>query len=502
MDLIRSISWISASQLRSVRDDDSYVDRLSHRYTVALLVLFAIVVTTKQYAGDQIDCWVPAQFKASYEKYADSYCWIAGSWYIPMNKEFPLSDPEKKQNRIKYYQWVPFLLLFQALLFYIPRIIWRCLSIRSGLNLVNLIDASLKYESVDKYSDRSKIMSYIVTNIERYICTRRYPFGFTLIKKHGKTFKLYQTKRNSSVSSMNQSLWSKFKLYLSVICFWSGKSLGNYLIVLYVFVKTLWLTNIISQLFLLNRFIGNDYYAFGLEVIEMLLSGNEWTELRHFPRVTYCDFRIREIGNSHDWTVQCVLRINLFNEVIYIFMWFWLCFLSICILFDYIHWILNFIVSKNKLKFIQKHVDIYSFYVTKHDDTNQTYTEERKKILINANTEAVEYIDLEKEKNLLKEFTYKHLSDDCIFALRVLESSSSDLIVTEIVNELWRNFRLIKEDAKQHEPANSLQIPRVIVDKYSTSDGDDVESVRENLISEIKPKSVLRVKNQQRSSRP
>ena len=25
-----------------------------------------------------VDCWVPAQFKASYEKYADSYCWIAG----------------------------------------------------------------------------------------------------------------------------------------------------------------------------------------------------------------------------------------------------------------------------------------------------------------------------------------------------------------------------------------------------------------------------------------
>jgi hypothetical protein len=25
-----------------------------------------------------LDCWVPAQFKASYEKYADSYCWIAG----------------------------------------------------------------------------------------------------------------------------------------------------------------------------------------------------------------------------------------------------------------------------------------------------------------------------------------------------------------------------------------------------------------------------------------
>ena len=101
MDLIRSLTWLSASHLRLVRDDDSHADRLSHRYTVAICILFAIIVTTKQYAGDPIgkyksyhnfqsvkliilfitkklDCWVPAQFKASYEKYADSYCWIAG----------------------------------------------------------------------------------------------------------------------------------------------------------------------------------------------------------------------------------------------------------------------------------------------------------------------------------------------------------------------------------------------------------------------------------------
>ena len=54
MDLIRSISWISSSHLRLVRDDDSHIDRLSHRYTVAICVLFAIIVSTKQYAGDPI----------------------------------------------------------------------------------------------------------------------------------------------------------------------------------------------------------------------------------------------------------------------------------------------------------------------------------------------------------------------------------------------------------------------------------------------------------------
>ena len=45
---------MSASHLRLIRDDDSYIDRLSHRYTVAICVLFCVIVSTKQYAGDPI----------------------------------------------------------------------------------------------------------------------------------------------------------------------------------------------------------------------------------------------------------------------------------------------------------------------------------------------------------------------------------------------------------------------------------------------------------------
>lgn len=408
MDLIRSISWMSASHLRLIRDDDSYIDRLSHRYTVAICVLFCVIVSTKQYAGDPIgkdlnifftilnkliqlsliifffkDCWVPAQFKASYEKYADSYCWIAGSWYTPMDKELPLDDRERKQHRIRYYQWVPFLLLFQAILCYIPRIVWRSLNVRSGLDLVNLVDAAIKYESVDKFTDREKIMAYIVKNIERYIGARksRYErlYGKQACSDHDslsenqkKNKSYYQSSKSrmsgSGTSNCCHKFWKRVRLIFSTVCFWTGKRLGNYLVILYMFVKTLWVTNAISQLFLLNRFIGNDYHAFGIEIIEMLLSGQEWHEMRHFPRVTYCDFKIREIGNSHDWTVQCVLRINLFNEVIYIFMWFWLCILALFSIIDFLTWTMRMIVPGDKLRFIKRHLDIYNYYTPPETD--------------------------------------------------------------------------------------------------------------------------------------
>ncbi len=51
MELVRQLAGLSVSHVRQFRDDDSYVDRLSHRYTTTICVVFAILVTTKQYAG-------------------------------------------------------------------------------------------------------------------------------------------------------------------------------------------------------------------------------------------------------------------------------------------------------------------------------------------------------------------------------------------------------------------------------------------------------------------
>lgn len=51
MEIVRQLAGLSVSHIRQFRDDDSYVDRLSHRYTTTLCVVFAILVTTKQYAG-------------------------------------------------------------------------------------------------------------------------------------------------------------------------------------------------------------------------------------------------------------------------------------------------------------------------------------------------------------------------------------------------------------------------------------------------------------------
>ena len=107
-------------------------------------------------------------------------------------------------------------------------------------------------------------MNYLVVNIERYILARA-----QLTKHH------------------LEERFSWPRRFLQLIFFCSSHHYGNYLVILYFLVKLMWLVNSLAQLFILNAFLGNDYYLFGFEVIEKLFKNQRWTENRHFPKVTY-----------------------------------------------------------------------------------------------------------------------------------------------------------------------------------------------------------------------
>lgn len=42
--------------------------------------------------------------------------------------------------------------------------------------------------------------------------------------------------------------------------------------------------------------------------------------------MTLCEIYIREVGTTHPYLIQCVLRINIFNEIIFVCVWYWLLF--------------------------------------------------------------------------------------------------------------------------------------------------------------------------------
>jgi hypothetical protein len=100
-----------------------------------------------------------------------------------------------------------------------------------------------------------------------------------------------------------------------------------------------------------------EYFVYGLTVINGLLATTaaggtdqhqayydshalllDWPMSDRFPRVTLCDFQIRQQTNVHRYTVQCVLPINLFNEKVFLLIWFWLIFVGLSTVLDILYW--------------------------------------------------------------------------------------------------------------------------------------------------------------------
>jgi hypothetical protein len=267
---------------------------------------------------------------------------------VPLNEDIPHNENERKIKLLKYYQWTPFILLFQALFFYLPRMIWRSLNDKSGLNMQSIVEAVYNFNAdASKYTDRQKLLNYIANSFDHYVKSiktasaangdTRKSLGNlnasngaqsgTLHKRRGADRNPTENEpaTNRGVSSDESDLSAsdyeddsdlstvkggkpkskleRFKRLYKIFCITKGKRYGNYLLALFVFVRFLYTINSIAQLFMLNHLLGNDFILLGVEVISKIWSGEDWTQLKRFPRVTMCDFRIREVGIVHRYTV-------------------------------------------------------------------------------------------------------------------------------------------------------------------------------------------------------
>ena len=379
MDLFGAASKVSDLVGRS---DDDFADRLNHRYSAILLIIFAVVTTTNQYVGDQINCWVPAHFTGNWKDYTNKICWVSNTYYLPM-EDSNIPQPGEPRAELGYYQWVPIMLLLQALLFYCPCLIWRLLNDRSGIDVNNVVDAALTAHNAMHSETRDKTVKYIARHYDRYLGNRKKLGG----NKFMKVVKLCLTK---------------------VMC---GRRYGNYLTFLYLVVKVFYMANAIGQLFLLNAFIGDGYSVYGFDVMHDLATGTDWRASRRFPRVTMCAFTVRRLGSNHNYNVQCVLPINLFNEKIYIFIWFWLVFVSIISIFSFCSWLYRSIFKSDRLKYVRRHLK----YAGK--------------------------IKREADKTVSHKFSEDYLRQDGVFVMRLIAKNTNDLISTEIVGALWDQFK-------------------------------------------------------------
>jgi len=257
---------------------DNHVFRLHYKATLVVFVTASLLVTSRQYIGDPIDCivdGVPGGIM-------DTYCWIHSTFSIPTRwkskdgKEIPhpgvspeadLKGEEVKYH--KYYQWVCFVLFLQAAFFYIPRYLWKT----SEGGKIRLLVQELQEPIISADGRQTQI-----DNIIQFWSIHRGTHG------------LYTAR--------------------------------------YIFCEILNFANVIGQIYFTDYFLGYEFRTYGSDVLSY--TGMEYEDrpdpmAKVFPKVTKCTFfQYGPSGTVEKKDGLCVLPLNIINEKIYIFIWFWL----------------------------------------------------------------------------------------------------------------------------------------------------------------------------------
>lgn len=266
---------------------DSFVFRLHHKFTVAMLIGASLLVTSRQYFGDPIDCISRDDIPPNL---LDTFCWIhatfsvTDSWNKSVGIDVPYPGvasykPGEERVYHKYYQWVCFVLFFQAICFYTPRYIWKLFEGNRLRTILLGMDCPIL---PDVHKRREVLIKYFRNNMGAH--------------------RVY---------------------YLS-----------------YVICEALSFVNVIIQMYVIDSFLGGEFSTFGTKV----LSFTDWDDqvrydpmVKVFPRLTKCTFhRYGSSGDVQKHDAMCILPINIINEKIYIVLWLWLYFLGTITFFSLI----------------------------------------------------------------------------------------------------------------------------------------------------------------------
>lgn len=263
---------------------DNIVFRCHYRVTSAILFLCCIIVTANNLIGDPISCIndgaVPGHV-------INTYCWITYTFTLPHQQGQPKGshvahpglgnyvDNEEETRYHSYYQWVPFMLFFQGILFYVPHWIWK--NWEEGK--VRMISDGMRGAMIGPKENRkdkvSRLVQYIMDTLHMH----------------------------------------------------------NFYAAGYFLCEALNFANVVGNIFFMDLFLGGAFLTYGTDVIKFSgMNQENRTDpmVAVFPRMTKCTFhKYGASGSLQKHDALCVLALNILNEKIYIFLWFWLIVLAV-----------------------------------------------------------------------------------------------------------------------------------------------------------------------------
>ncbi|XP_045122627.1 innexin inx2-like [Portunus trituberculatus] len=117
--LLSSLS--SFLQLGGKTDIDSPVSKLHHIFTTLILLCFCLLLSASHFIGDPIHCTFN-EHPLMKQEVIDTYCWQHATFTLPRHYKgaaqvhpgIGVSTSRDERVYHSYYQWVPFVIFFQA----------------------------------------------------------------------------------------------------------------------------------------------------------------------------------------------------------------------------------------------------------------------------------------------------------------------------------------------------------------------------------------------------
>ncbi|XP_044262000.1 innexin inx7-like isoform X2 [Tribolium madens] len=234
--------------------------------------------------------------KAGFDRVIETFCFFSTTFTVIDDfntdkwKYGPLAHPgvapygigsKQPIRKHSYYQWVPFVLFGQGIMFYLTHLLWKIMEdntiekLVSGLNCTKLALLNKESDEIDRKDKKVRIKRIKNIFLKRLKITKSWTWWF-------------------------------------------------------VFCELLNVANVILQIYITQKFLGDQFYTLGTRIVA---EGSKILD-EVFPKVTKCSFYTYGPSGSiqiHD--ALCIMALNIVNEKIFVFLWFWyiLLFIASCL---------------------------------------------------------------------------------------------------------------------------------------------------------------------------
>lgn len=303
--MLTSLAQISSIiKVKFSANIDNVVAKLHYRLTTLILFTCVVLISTMDLIGDRIHCNVGQHLSDDHLHFVNTFCFIYGTFTV--NKHFNNSENAiypgvgpyvhgKDATRYHtFYQWVPFVLFLQALLFYAPHYLWK-----------NFEDGKLK-----QFSGCFEFLVLATQSDEQSVHRIHDDADIVIPSRTGKHEKFVEVSKCFVERLSTFNLWA-FGLVTSEVL--------NFI-------------NVIGNIYFINSFLGGTFLRYGSEVVSFLsMDPENRVDPMHFvfPKMTKCLFNpFGHSGSVNQMDLLCLLPQNIVNEKVYVVLWFWFVILS------------------------------------------------------------------------------------------------------------------------------------------------------------------------------